>query len=100
MTLKVFASHFENMSHIKLSFRKYDNTSQINYLRSRSRSQKQECVIFLIFKFIVPQFVVILSLCLVFINTITMSFKYKKFACTKYLQDQDQSHFNYNMFGP
>ena len=81
MSFKVFASHFGNMLHIKLSFRKYDNTFQINYLRSRLRSQKQKIglnfVIFLIFKFIVPQVVVILSLCLVFISTITMSFKYK-----------------------
>ena len=84
MTLKDFASHFVNMLHIKLSFRKCCNTSQINYLRYRLRSQKQEialkCVIVLIFKFIVPQFVVILSLCLVLISTITMSFKYKQFA--------------------
>ena len=81
MTLKVFASHFGNMLHIKLSLRKYGNTSQINYLRSRSRSEKQEIgskrVIFLVFKFFVLQFVVLLSLCLVFIHTITMSFKYK-----------------------
>ena len=81
MTLKVLAFHFGNMLHIKLSFTKHDNTYQINYLRSRSRSKQQEIgskrVIFLIFKFIVPQYVVLLSLCLVFINTITMSFKYK-----------------------
>ena len=40
MFSKDFASHFENMLNIKLSFKKYDYTSKIIYLRSRS--QKQE----------------------------------------------------------
>ena len=73
-------------------------------LWSRSRSQKQEigseCVIFLIFKIICSQLFVIVLLYLVFINVITMSFKYKYIDSTKYLQSQGQGHLNSKSLGP